>query len=287
MAKRSHQLSDNMDMLLDTMCNLFAGIIVIVIMLVIQTNMAKPVAPPVVTDPVKYEELQQKELESLTSQIMQIRALLGSTSNVVVEANAREAMARIEAAKKEIENKLKQIELSREQVENRKIEHAKITEEILRLQKQLTSLARKEREVRVPMAHKTSKTPVFAAVQGGHLYAITDISQAYSHGASRAYNTTSVEVKADPVASSITILLRPQAGQAMRQGSETGGALLKMLENIDKSEEFIYFAVYPNSYAEFNYIKGLLVKRGIDYNWFPMEADSSIVIFASDSATAL
>ena len=92
MANRSRKLSDNMDMLLDTMCNLFGGIIVIAILLAIITHAAKPVAQPPPAEPGKFEELQQKEIDSLTSRIAQMRALLGSATNAVFDADFRGVM---------------------------------------------------------------------------------------------------------------------------------------------------------------------------------------------------
>jgi len=288
MANRSNKLSDNMDMLLDTMCNLFGGIIVIAILLAIIINAAKPSAPPVSTAPGKFEELQQQEIDSLTSRIAQMSSLLSPATNAVVDIDLRGIMAKIESTTKEIEKILTQIQAVQQQVKNRDVELASMVDEALRLRKQLASLVQKERTVRVPLAHNIMKTPVFAAMRSRQFYLITDMSQAYRTGISRAYDTTSVEVRGNPAALSRTILLRNQAGQPVRQRVESGGNLQKMLENMDRSEEFIYFAVYPDSYAEFNYIKGLVVARGIDYNWFPMDAnDSPIEIVASDSATAL
>lgn len=287
MANRSHKLSDNMDMLLDTMCNLFGGIIVIAILLAIVTNAAKPVAPPPMADPVKFEEQQQLEIDSLTSRIAQMRALLGSATNAVFDADLRRVIAKIAATEKEIEKFLMQIQSVQQRVESRKVELASMVEETLRLRKQLASLVQKERTMRVPLAHNIMKTPVFAAIRSKQFYLITDMSQAYRAGASRAYDTTSVEVRGNPAASSRTIVLRNQAGLPVRQGVESGGALREILDNIDSSEEFIYFAVYPDSYAEFNYIKELVVAHGIDYNWLPMKANETIIIMTSDSATAL
>jgi hypothetical protein len=113
------------------------------------------------------------------------------------------------------------------------------------------------------------------------------MSQAYCAGSSRGYNTTTVEVRSEPLGLSQTIVLRKQAGQPVRQGGEAGGALRMMLNNINKNNEFVSFAIYPDSYAEFNYIKGLVTGLGIDYNWLPMEANEALIIVKSDSATAL
>ncbi len=287
MANRSRKLSDNMDMLLDTMCNLFGGIIVIAILLAIITHAAKPVAQPPPAEPGKFEELQQKEIDSLTSRIAQMRALLGSATNAIFDADLRGVMEKIEVAEKEIEKVLAQIQSVQQEVESRKVKLASMVEETSRLRKQLASLAQKERTVRVPLAHNIMKTPVFAAIRNGQFFLITDMSQAYSAGTSRAYDTIFVEVRGNPAASSRTIVLRKQAGQLVRQGVKAGGALRKILDNTDRSEEFIGIAVYPDSYAEFNYIKGLVVARDIDYIWLPMEVNETIRIMTSDSATAL
>lgn len=289
MGNRSTRLSDNMDMLLDTMCNLLGGIIVIAILLAIITNAAKPAPPPPPVYPAKFEEFQQKEIESLASRIAQMRALIGNATNAVVDSDLWAVMAKIGAAEKEIKTMLKQIQSVQQQVKARKPDLASIAEEVLCLRKQLAALSQKARTVRVPMAHKIRKTPVFAALRNGQFYLITDMSQAYRAGASRPYDTASVEVRASSAGSSRTVLLRNQAGQPVQQGAESQGALRKMLSNMDGREEFVAFAVYPDSYAEFNYVKSLVVACGIDYHWLPMEANEPIIIttVTGDSVTAL
>jgi len=56
-----------------------------------------------------------------------------------------------------------------------------------------------------------------------------------------------------------------------------------ILRNVDKHTEFLSFAVYPDSYREFNYVKEFFTSRGYDFNWTRMEDEQTISIIPAES----
>jgi hypothetical protein len=119
------------------------------------------------------------------------------------------------------------------------------------------------------------------ALKGGCLYPVTDVSKANEWR--RGYDTAYVTVESGPQHE--TVSLRPAVGQHIESGAEREGVFRQMLTNLDSTTEYISFMVFPDSYAEFNYVKNIAIKAGFEYIWTPTEG--SIRIVKKESVDAL
>lgn len=245
------------DLLLDTMCNTFGGIVFIALLLSIlsqsleikkEYDIAENQPPDILkkaiqkkVEQVKFNISLEEEIEQLVKNIRTDRQLLVS---------AKESI-------KDLENRVRVL-----------------NQEITASEKQ------KQRELRLPKLHLIKKTPVFFAIRQDKFYAITDIAYAIADVSKntridRGYDTSDVFVR--KYKNVINIEPLSGKGQEIIKGAENTGKIHQAILNINPAKEFIAFAVYPDSFAGFNYVKNIFVKRGFDYNWFIITDQLSIV----------
>jgi hypothetical protein len=141
------------------------------------------------------------------------------------------------------------------------------------------SQKRKEatRSLRLPHLHSVEgKRPVFAAIKDGRFYAVSELSRGKHSGQDSEYDAEDVIVEHGPAMD--VIEMRRNAGQVVKLGCEQEGKIASALINIDPSADYLSFAVYTNSFGEFNYVKALFVKKGFEYNWIVSEGAMQIVV---------
>ena len=73
------------------------------------------------------------------------------------------------------------------------------------------------------------------------------------------------------------------AGQEVKQGCETAGKIAALIHAMKGKDYFIDFAVYPDSFAQFLLLRRVLAQKGIDYQWTPFENGAPVYLVpASD-----
>ena len=287
MGKRKEETPDNLVMLLDTMCNLLGGLILISILLALVSQAAGPTQPP--PEPPGGDPALTNQVSVLTSQIASLTnqiAQVGTVTNPLSLAAAKAGLAAAEAA-----NAALQVAVEKRRAEKRakQEEWDRWRKKVINTEKELADLTHRSRVVRVPWAHETTNRVVLAALLKGTLYTLTDVSRPYRAGEVRPLDRTSADVKieSDPngMISSITFEPKGGLGQPIQKGAETGGALRRLLENVNPAAEYITMAVYPDSYSQFNYVKALIISNGFEYSWQPMKGNEPIVVYPGNGTS--
>lgn len=249
--------SGSFELLLDTMCNTFGGIVFIALLLTILSQSVE----------IKTESDINKEAPANIEQ----RALL----------------KRVEQVKQKISLKEQQEQLTRQiLVQNQLLASSKESLKALEQYRDqmvaeiAASESLQQRELRLPRLHPIKKSPVFLAISQGRIYCITDISYAVASGSNsswgrRGYDSSDVFIS--EYQNRTTIELLAGRGEMVKKGAEKRGKFHQALSNINKEREFITFAVYPDSFAQFNYVKEIFIDRGFDYNWFIIKDRLSLV----------
>lgn len=142
----------------------------------------------------------------------------------------------------------------------------------------------RNRTLRLPRLHPVAKKPVFLAVSGGKLYAISDVSGKYS-SKNRDYDKSDVRVRESVGYADIDLV--KGKGQVIKVGAENSGKFKQAITNIDPNNEFISFAVYKDSFAEFNYIKTIFINIGFSYSFHIIIKDNFVITYTSRGAEAL
>jgi len=296
MRKKQQQDISSFDMLLDTMCNTFGGIVFIA--LLVSILMGSAVREESEANPQESETLIQTEsrieLAHLTREEKDLQAAISKLEESLTrtKASSPEAVNGIgvllasnnvmESYVHSLEETnsmlLRAISESQAEIDSSSNAKANLEAQIARLRNDLqVRQVKATRTARLPRLHKAEgKQSVFLAIKGGRFYAVSDVSGRKSSLRGRGYDTAEVVVESGPGMDVVEV--RKTAGQPIKSGSEVSGKLALALSNIDPQTEFPSFCVYPDSFAEFNYVKTLFVARGFEYNWLTAEGAIQIVV---------
>ncbi len=275
MKNRRNEDLTSFELLLDTMCNAFGGIVFIALLLAIFSQAIE-------LNQLKDAELSHSSSLQPPSSISQFHQLPGGKTmnkflqlihetkrlqDILLNTYQEELAKTLEADGNRIaviENRIRAVE--------KRIEYLNQKVKILQNQK--------ERTLRLPRLHVIEKLPVFIAVQHGRLYAVSDLSVTLSDvpatlSGHRGYDLSDVRMREH--GNRISFAPIPGRGQSIEQGAERSGRLRDALTNIDRDREFISFAVFPDSFGEFNQVKSIFLEHGFEYNWLIIREQISIV----------
>ena len=273
------------DLLLDTMCNMFGGMVLIAILLAVLTQATGKTKPSTTSDKdirisAETAAMQQAEAVQLRELVARNEQRLSDMTNVVATLTANDVeqlrrhmskLAREQTARK------KKLTSRKKTAEQKKRELSRLKDETDKIQKQAERETMKveRRNLRMPRLTATDKSPVFLAVKNGVLCAINDVAQKPSPYSKRKYSPTSVKVHHEPGGLDI-IEVQPEREQRLSGDALPGRIGKQILANVDRRAEFLWFAVYPDSYGEFNLAKEFFAGRGYEFNWTPLAEDETI-----------
>lgn len=295
MRKSGDQEISSLDMLLDTMCNTFGGIVFIALLISIlssslrkQSEQAEQDTTETVAQVDRNIEINRlsREQQELMAAVRHWEAVLvksaqasgpsGAELGVLVASNetlscALEALRQTNAA-------LTVASVAAEESSKRD----PATEADLRAQiDQLTENIQMKRQqsvrsVRLPRIHSVAgKIPVFVMIKDGKYYAVTAVPQRRPVLHNTDYDLGDVTVEKG--SGMDVVEARKTAGQPIVADCERRGKFAQALTLLDPSRQFVSFAVYTNSFAQFNYVKTLFVSKGFEYNWIVSDGALQIV----------
>ena len=301
MRARRFKQSDSTGLLLDTVCNVFGGIILISLLIAI---LARETESQLKTDinPDARTELLQRRIERITVENRRIRLQNEAKEKELAELTNPQIgklLNSIEASKQKLDsvrhaivNLQRELETSQldaddllEKIEQDKAEaDAELAKEMLystQIEAKLSQLKKQEQELieqrkaakekqtvrmRLPRERKTGQEQVWVLVRYGKLYP-TYLRQ----GITETRNNVSIRwtekfgsQKAEPIS---------KRGIAVLRNDREWKSYLQAL---DSRREFVAFVVWPDSYKAFNLAKASAVSRGMSYGWEIQEASEDI-----------
>ncbi len=277
------------ELLLDTMCNTFGGIVFIALLLALLSNATKRASSASSRDNAARLELQSVEqimrMDRLRQQIDQLRRSLELRTSATLrthsgEVNRTELLATVESnrvtatdnesLRTECQGLAETNAVLRRELEMASITETELRQQATRLGVQLDAATNRTatRTLRLPRLHVVSKMPVFIAVKAGRIHQISDLTSGFHR--TRTYTDKDVILEEGPDLTVVT----PRANGGVRVDDRLWKA---WLENVDAGHEYASVAVYLDSFAEFNILKDALVRLGIEYNWTPCDGSVSIV----------
>ena len=301
--------SDSTGLLLDTVCNVFGGIILIALLIAL---LARETESQLKTDinPDARMELLQRRVSRIIAEIERVR--LNNTEMekelaALTDPAIGKLLNTVEAAKQELDQmrnslvtKQRELEISNldatdllEKIEQAKAEaDAELAQEgsrSLGLEAKLNQLKQQEQalaeqrkaakekqtvRLRLPRERITGQEQVWVLVRYGKLYP-TYLPQ----GSGEVRNQISIRwtkqldsSKADPIAKQGFAVLR------------NDGEWKRYLRFLDARSEYVAFVVWPDSYKAFNVAKVSAVSRGMSYGW-EIREPSEDIYFSSVGTT--
>lgn len=266
--KRAVEESEgSLDLLLDTICNMFGGIVLIAILLAVVSQFSARVSRQ-----VKREEAKEGVTKEQWQQQGETIALL--------QQNIIELEEQTSQSRPVVENEEEDLDALARLLKALHAENDRLSEEQLETAARLAKIRAAlsgEGGGTEGFAIESDGTPVFCAVRFGRFFAIHDVwSKAYPRA--RVERQVALLPQAD---GSVKVRLKKEVGQAVSQGCELRGAIRATLENIKPDREFLDVVVYPDSYASFVYLLKVIKKNHLGYSWVPFPEGEEIKISSS------
>lgn len=286
MRDRTKTGSDSLDMLLDTICNTFGGILFVAILVVLMIRSSATVVDldtPIDATPDEIESLrlelkrQQSELESLEmASLSQARLVEGFAPEEIQELlKTRNDLQeqKIDLQKQKHQEIDQNAELSqenearRESLETSAIRHEELLAEVASLEKQLDeAIDQRSESHSLPVVRSNlSKNEVGVILKYGRMYVWHRYNE---YGFREGLNTDDFVVLENKGGRLLTAPL-PTAGIKIGYGEETRNEIRRALSKFDPSRSVIAAVVRTDSFKEFRILRNVLKDMGFGYRLMP------------------
>lgn len=260
----------SLEMLLDTMCNTFGSLIFMAVLLAIINQRVSHTVQSRAQPGISQAEADGQvaritELQATVSglrQTLQQLAELESRTTEIKPQDLTEALRRRQDRLAQLEQRLKETEAQR----------APVKDEAAELQKQVAETKDKIKQAEDnpgPAAQRTFSVPSLHAVnreqkltcvlKAGRLYRIFDTQ--------RSWHEAHVEVAKSGEVFAVTL----KEGAGIPIGPEGLDKALAEVLALDPAKAMVMLHVAPDSFAEFQLVKRVVVDRGFEYDWAPWE----------------
>ena len=306
MGRRRSSSNDSLDLLLDTMCNTFGGIVFIAMLLAILAQTTKVVVedPQAVASARLRMETNrldlQNEVASLDIELLELSPLHAVNKARVIEYESNPKMAKFDQLS-ELRKRRAKLQASLADLKAKLSEQhgqstaaaaseAQLKKKLLRLAAEVTQLERdlatasrgKVRKFRLPEERATTKVNISTILQGGEFFYVHRVSDGRASHESYDPACLVSDESDDGV-----VIIQPIAGSGHRV--DTSDAVQRALAPISyRSTAQAYYlevAVYGDSIREFVRLKEQLNAKGFNYNWLPMSDGSTVMMAPSEGRT--
>lgn len=291
MPRKKNEQSDSLEMLLDTMCNAFGGLILIAIMIAL---LAKPPTPKggdpkaeIIKIKIKVNEPHLSDLtEELDVLAKMAQTIDPAVTNLVVQKNdltvkvatAKNTMGNLATTpeeKKELEQKV-----SAQQTENdqKNKDFVEAQQQMVKVQASLNQASKGEPvTVRAPKARGTKKIPAFVIIKEGKIW----VAERFVNGR-KELNTNNFRREKEGLKTFFTPV--PGKGINVLANGKVSSVLSNYLNSVPRDKYYLDVIVQKDSFAQFRVFKETFLKRDISYNWWP-EEDEPKLVFSSSPTT--
>ena len=292
--RRRRNADSSLELLLDTICNTFGGVLflaILIAMLLQLRGRAATVASPSVAHQLEFERLTNQQVDA-RERLEKISGALREQDKLVAQFQSNsQSIAELERQKQQrdrlnatsakllenVAHEQQSINVEAQQLANLDAALAQAEREKTALDARLKreSAARQE-SARLPTLHDTVKREVPLCLRHGRLYRVLVNGQP---------NERDFEVGS--IFGRRTLTPKPQGGDSIPRG-DAGRALVEStLQQIKPDISYVAVFVWPDSYGQFRQMKEVLVQRGFEYRLVPMPAPANTLTEGASSAKVL
>jgi len=300
---RSGFTDDSLDLLLDTVANMFGGIMFIAMLLAILTAARSATAPGEAGQSAAsvYEALRLRtEVRAAAERVRRLEraaedAAAAAQSDLPEDAMRLKAMRdRLDEDLADARERLEQAERIRDRLgekfdstaeieQTASAEIERLREKRERLQGEIEKALDARRSVaRLPVTRRTDKLPVHMALSHGRLFVF------HKHEgrpfARPVPNKQDVRIE-DFIGGNQRVTLRDDGGFPVTEQIERHPRWRNLVRSVNHERWFISVAVYPDSYREFLQLKTAVLSAGFEYNIVPLEAGDPLVLVPAEGFT--
>ncbi|MCX6881378.1 MAG: hypothetical protein NTV12_02535 [Verrucomicrobia bacterium] len=303
MSLRHQRPSDSLDLLLDTMCNTFGGIIMLAVLVTLLSSRERQERPETPSDT---EEMLQRRLNLAQANLqkaLQLQTTLQTKVNdprwksqlpllatrqqlqdevkVLRDLASRKAKDLSVTANDDPSARMKQLVSELTMAQARKVEAQnsvdaakenvkRLTVRLADLGKQTTARVNEsQRQLRLPKEHKTDKKSRYVIAKYGKIYICRDSDSSQNKADMKWISRSGGDDEAQPKQEKG---IDPMANPA---------ALTSYFAGQSAESVYIAFVVYGDSFPAFLHAKRIAINRGLSYGWEPFQ-ESRVVIFSKE-----
>ena len=304
MRRRPDNAIGSLDLLLDTICNMFGGILLMAILVVVLTQaIASNLSPDV---PMDIEEVMESrslrtDILRLESAVLDLKTKMSAAQSKYVSAVppvTRSLLDQREAFEVAHRNSLGRLKTASVQRQSAADSLALLEQEAARVNLELTArqmaLGRVKRQLlaapvslprNVRLPHRQGKakgTAIYYLIKGDRAYRIRRI-----RWTGDAYTTGDCIAEPVPYSSPVQVRLRPRNGAGLVITNRLGGEdpLAVSLRRLNPRTHYVVMFVYDDdrSFASFQQMKNMILDRGCRYVTGPkMSPGGSVIVVPVD-----
>lgn len=292
MARKRRGAGSSLDLLLDTICNTFGGVVFISILVVVllrMTSQARVVNAPTAEAQAELVALdgrrdqaaaKLKSLREAAAQQQRIVRQIAKPENETLFDELQDLKSRRDLLDEQRLNSLGSLSQSQVAV-NQVAAQLETLDRLLKdappklaaLEAELKAeIDRRAQDARLPLQRNTDKIGFPLLLRGGRLHSVYVISASGSFvfNSGECEMTTALGVK--------EVLPKPGAGVAVEDTDGSRQALAERLAGLESDDTYITVFIWPDSFAQFRLLKDVLVARRFEYRLVPMTEDGKVVI---------
>lgn len=303
---RRQRPSDSLDMLLDTMCNTFGGIIMLAVLVTLLTSRERHGSAATASDThemlqrrlaMAQEDLQQalqfqKSLQtkandtrwktqvSLLATRQQIQDEIKTIRELATQ-NAKEldATASSDPAErmKALNSQLAAAQARKTEAQNSlaasKENVKRLNTGLAGLEKQASDLVKEsQRQLRLPKEHETSKRVIYVIARYGRIYVCRNSDLSRNESDIEWSSTLTSEIA------------EPKRGKGLDPVGNMAG-LKSYFRNLSGDSVYVAFCVFEESFPAFLSAKQIATESGLSYGWDPFRLSDGPVAFSQTGHT--
>ena len=292
MRRRHSAINGSLDLLLDTICNTFGGVLFVAMLVVVMLRMTAKTA-----DAIPREAVTEVELLELERQQAEVRTVLDSQRRATEQLSSQQSL--VDPAAAELWQQLTALQNERDVLIDTRLatlgRTAKLQASINQVTKALAEIESDEQDLKsrraevtlaldeerksrthdadLPRLRTSDKIEVQTALRYGRFY----IWHKYdNYGIRSGLNTDDYIVLEDTPSSIVTTQL-PYAGTPIDKSDESHQAVKARLGRFGSNRHYIQVTVWLDSFEQFRHIKEVLVTNGFDYRLTPAMAESQFI----------
>ena len=292
--RRRNPDEDSLDLLLDTICNVFGGIVFIAILIAILTSNTTEQVDEGLEDEIA-EISEQRQVRSLRFAIDQQEETLARLNDLRDEVSddktrkAADFIASLENAESEAEARVDRLEdWLRDNERAGDAQTQSVTAKITSTESQIEQMSRQLRaeramhtmHVRLPIERRTEKKQIILLLQSGRVHLLH--SGPAKPLLDRIYPSKDTNIRIGPEMWEVTPLRG--GGFVPVVGDDQPKQALALLHGTDADMHFFDMFVAPDSVQAFRLFRDAAVHRGFRYNVHPFRPP--LILGAADSVTA-
>ena len=284
MSKRNRGRENSLELLLDTICNTFGGILFIAILIVILLRMTSKTEAD--TDMTQVSEAEQLQLEQQHAELRGTLETLRQAAGIldepdeVADSAAAELLDEFKDKQKERQQLLQQRLSTLDSIAEHQTRINEIARETEQMEKRERGLierkddietalkkevAKRSQKVEYSEARSSGKQEIQTDMRYGRFY----IWHRYGPSGRRLGLNTDEYVVLRETSGAIFTTQMPHAGTIVEDNPNSAGQLTRRLGRFSPTRHYVCVVVWPDSFEQFRHVKKLLVRLGFDYRLIP------------------